>query len=63
MPQSTHDHFKTYEKRQLRTDDIVGAKPRSFGLASQSFVAGAPSGNRKARNESDVFKHLEPLNS
>lgn len=26
------DHFRKYENRHLRTDDIDGAKPRAHGL-------------------------------
>lgn len=58
-----NEHFKQFELRNLRTDDIPGAKPKSYGGPTQSsgYIAGAPSGNSKARNESEIFKHLQDV--
>ena len=45
------NHFKTYEQRQMRTDDIQGAVPKNYGYQVPSEVmAGAPTGNSKIRN-------------
>lgn len=43
--------YKSYDSRQLRTDDIQGAQAKSHGYnINPGQIAGAPTGNTKVKN-------------
>ena len=53
------NQYKAYDQRGMRTDDIQGAAPRSYGnFIPQNSTAGAPTGNTKLKNQSEVFNHI-----
>lgn len=57
-------HYKAYEQRHLRTDDIYGAQPKKYGLSlPDGNIAGAPTGNKKLRNQSEVFSHIAEIHN
>eukprot|EP00347_Sterkiella_histriomuscorum_P009885 403339501 len=57
------EHFKSYEQRLLRTDDITGARPKHYGInIPQGTFAGNTSGNLKTyKNESTDILNQQKL--
>lgn len=55
--QVNYNHYKEFEKRQLRTDDIQGAQPKKWGNAVPlKKYAGVQSGLVSTyKNESNIF--------